>query len=111
MDKAAVNLDKGTVFRVIHDLHKILKESGITDNQIALFGSFLSGNIHEDSDIDVIVISSLFEGKNLFERIDMTAKAQISVKRKYIVPIDILLKTPKEYDYSRGAYFDSEIII
>jgi len=111
MVKAAVNLDQTTVFNVIKDLHNTLKEHGIRDNQIALFGSFLNGNVHEDSDMDIIVISSFFEGKNLFERLDMTAKAQIEIKRKYIVPMDILLKTPKEYDYSKKAYFNSEIII
>jgi len=31
--------------------------------------------------------------------------------KKYIVPMDILLKTPQEYAYSKKAYFDSEIII
>jgi len=111
MVKATVNLDKATVMNVINDLHETLKKYGITDNHIALFGSFLTGNTHEDSDMDIIVVSSLFEDKNLFERVDMTAKAQIDVKRKYIVPMDILLKTPQEYDYSKKAYFDSEIII
>jgi len=111
MVKAAVNLNKTTVMNVIKDLHEALKKYGIRDNHIALFGSFLTGNTHEDSDMDVIVISSLFEGKNLFERVDMTAKANIDVQRKYVVPMDILLKTPKEYDYSKKAYFNSEIII
>jgi predicted nucleotidyltransferase len=111
MAKAAVNLDKNTVLNVIYLLHKILIDYGIKDNHIALFGSFLNGNTHEDSDMDIIVISSLFEGKNLFERIDMTAKAEIEVMRKYVVPMDILLKTPQEYEYSKKAYFDSEIIV
>ena len=111
MVKAAVNLDKVTVMKVIEDLHKTLQDYGIKDNHIALFGSFFNGNTHEDSDMDVIVVSSLFEGKNLFERIDMTAKAHIEVQRRYVVPMDILLKTPEEYEYSKKAYFDSEIIV
>ncbi|GHT33062.1 nucleotidyltransferase [Bacteroidia bacterium] len=111
MVKATVNLDKTTVLKVIKDLHKTLKRHGIADNHIALFGSFQNGNTHEDSDIDVIVISPVFEGKNMFERVDMTAKAQIDVKRRFVVPMDILLKTPKEYDYSKKAYFNSKIII
>ena len=110
MDKAAVNLTKATVYTIIKDMHKALKQYGI-NNHIALFGSFLDGNTHEDSDIDMIVISDLFEGKNLFERIDMTAQAQIDVQRKYIAPMDILLKTPQEYNYSKEAYFNSEIVV
>jgi len=109
MVKAAVNLDRDTVMCVINDLHVSLKTYGIKDNHIALFGSFFNGDTHEDSDMDVIVISSLFEGKNLFERADMTAKAQIDVQRRYVVPMDILLKTPQEYRSQR--YFESEIIV
>ena len=109
MVKAAVNLDKVTVIRVIKDLHDTLKEYGIQDNHIALFGSFFKGNTHEDSDMDVIVISSLFKGKNLFERIDMTAQAQIDVQRRHVVPMDILLKTPQEYHHQK--YFESRIIV
>ena len=111
MDKAAVNLNKSTVYAIIKDMHKTLKKYGIKDNRIALFGSFLSDNVHEDSDIDMIIISDLFEGKNLFERIDMTAKAQIDVQRKYLAPMDILLKTPQEYNYSKKAYFNAEIVV
>ena len=109
MVKAAVNLDQATVMHVIKDLHDTLKEYGIKDNHIALFGSFFNGNAHEDSDMDVVVISSLFKGKNLFERIEMTAKAQIDVKRRNVVPMDILLKTPQEYRTQR--YFESKIIV
>jgi len=111
MDKTAVNLNKATVYAIIKDMHKALKQNGIKDNRIALFGSFLDGNTHEDSDIDMIIISNSFEGKNLFERIDMTAKAQIDVQRKYIAPMDVLLKTPQEYNHSKKAYFNSEIVI
>ena len=111
MVKAAVNLDKDTVMKVIKDLHTALQEYGIKDNHIALFGSFLEGNTHEDSDMDIIIISQFFEDKNLFERIDMTAKAQVDVQRRYVVPMDILLKTPKEYEYSKKAYYNSKIIV
>jgi len=76
----------------------------------AFFSSALSGNMHSDSDIDIIVISESFENKNIFERINMTLKAQLDVQRKYIIPMDILLKTPEEYEYSKSAYFDSEFV-
>ena len=111
MDKATVNLDKETVYEVIKDMHKALDKHGLKDNHIALFGSFFSGNFHKDSDIDMIIISNLFEGNNLFERVNMTLTAESDVRSRYIVPMDILLKTPQEYAYSKEAYFDSEIII
>lgn len=76
-----------------------------------MFGSFLNGSAHKDSDIDMIIISDSFEGKNLFERINMTLQAESDVRSRYIVPLDIILKTPKEYEYSKETYFDSEIIV
>jgi predicted nucleotidyltransferase len=111
MDKTTVNLDKTTVYKIIKDMHEALEKYGVINNRIALFGSFLKGNYHKDSDIDMIIISQMFEGKNLFERIDMTLKAETDVRSRYIVPMDIILKTPQEYAYSRKSYFDSEIII
>jgi predicted nucleotidyltransferase len=92
-------------------MHKALEMHGVKDNHIALFGSFLNNNSCKESDIDMIIISDSFEGKNLFERINMTLKAESDVRSRYIVPMDILLKTPKEYDYSKQAYYNSEIII
>ena len=111
MDKTTVDLDKAIVYEIIADMHEALKKHGVKDNHIALFGSFLTGNTHKDSDIDMIIISNSFEGKNLFERINMTLKAESDVRSRYIAPMDILLKTPQEYDYSKKAYFNSEIII
>jgi len=111
MDNTAVTLDKITVYEIIKYMQKALEKHGLKDNHIALFGSFLNGNYHKNSDIDMIIISDLFEGKNLFERINMTLRAESDVRSRYIVPMDILLKTPEEYTYSKEAYFDSEIIV
>jgi predicted nucleotidyltransferase len=111
MDKRTVNLDRSSVYEIINDMHTALKKYGLKDNHIALFGSFLKGNHHNESDIDMIIVSDSFEGRNLFERMDMTLKAEFDVRSRYIVPMDIILKTPGEYEYSKKAYFDSELIV
>ena len=104
-------MDKTTINKVVAYFQKTLAENGLEDNRIALFGSALHGIMHSDSDIDMIVVSKRFEDKDIFERIDMTLKAQLEVQRKYVIPMDILLKTPEEYEYSKAAYFDSEIVV
>jgi predicted nucleotidyltransferase len=111
MAQNAININRSVVLNVINDLHLALKKYGLNDNRIALFGSFAKGNTHENSDIDMIVISSAFEGKNLFERVDMTARAKVDVKRKFVVPMDILLKTPQEFDSSKPIYNYPQIMI
>ena len=104
-------MDKATISKVVSYLHKALVDNGLKDNRIALFGSALNGKMHSYSDIDMIVVSKSFENKDIFERINMTLKAQIDVQRKYIIPMDILLKTPEEYEYSKSAYYNSEFIL
>ncbi|MDR3286435.1 MAG: nucleotidyltransferase domain-containing protein [Prevotellaceae bacterium] len=104
-------MDKTTINNVVSYLHESLVANGLENNRIALFGSALTGNMHPDSDIDMIVVSKNFENKDIFERINMTLKAQLDVQRKYVVPMDILLKTPEEYEYSKSTYFDSTIVL
>jgi predicted nucleotidyltransferase len=109
MDKGSVNLDRETVDKVIIHMHQTLEKHGI-DNHIALFGSFNNGNSHEDSDIDMIIISKSFEGKNIFERVEMIVNPECEVRRNFIVPMDILTKTPEEYEESQPM-FNAKIII
>jgi predicted nucleotidyltransferase len=100
-----------TVNSVIVYLKKSLTEQGINVDGIALFGSALNGNMHEDSDIDLIVISKDFEGKDIFEQAGITGKAQWDTIRAFHVPMDILTMTPKEYERSKQIHFNSKIVV
>jgi predicted nucleotidyltransferase len=111
MDKDSVNLDRATVDSVIDYMHQTLVKHGMGDSHIALFGSFFHGNTHEDSDIDLIIVSKFFEDKDIFERIGMTMQPEMDVRRKYNVPMDILTMSPEEYEDSKITLFDSEIVI
>ncbi|MDR2814402.1 MAG: nucleotidyltransferase domain-containing protein [Prevotellaceae bacterium] len=111
MDKDSVNLDRATVDKVIACMHQTLVKHGLGDSHIALFGSFLNGNTHEDSDIDLIIISKSFEGKDIFERAWMTSKAEIEIIRKYRVPMDILTMSPEEYEEALTTFCNAKIII
>ena len=101
--------DKDTALEVISYMKQALIKHGITPCHIALFGSFLHGNNHNESDLDMIIISETFEGKNLDQRIYMTMDAEKDVMKRFLVPMDILLKTPEEYDSQK--YFESKIIV
>jgi predicted nucleotidyltransferase len=110
MDKtAAIIPDLATVHEIIGHMHKALQKHGVKPCHIALFGSFLHGNNHNESDMDIIIISDSFEGRDISERINMTLNAQREIRKQYVVPMDILLKTPHEYDNQK--YFESKIIV
>ena len=110
MDKAAAIIpDLMTVYEIIGQMHKSLQRNGVKPCHIALFGSFLHGNNHSESDMDIIIISDSFEGIDISERINMTLNAQREIRKRYVVPMDILLKTPREYESQK--YFESKIIV
>lgn len=58
-------------------------------SEIYLFGSFATGEIHEGSDIDLLVVGD-FRGK-MFERI-------LEITRLTDLPIEPLVYTPEEFD-------------
>ena len=75
-----------------------LRESGLTVEKLILFGSQAKGTAREDSDIDVAVVSPDFRDKDIFDRVDMTAKAGSDTIMKFIVPLDLVMLTPEEYE-------------
>ena len=104
MDKAAVN-------SIISFFKESVIANGVSVDGIALFGSALAGNMRDDSDLDVIVISKSFEGKDIFERAKMTAKPEIEAIRKFKIPLDVLTMSPKEYENSQQArFYKSQIV-
>lgn len=104
-------MDKATINEIIQFLRNLLIDNGLSVASIALFGSALSGKMHEDSDIDLIIISSDFINKDIFERSQMTMKAEIETLKKYKVSMDILNLSPEEYaDSKLNMYYDSKIV-
>ena len=104
-------MDQATVNLVIKEFRNALISSGIMVNNMVLFGSQVTGKVHEGSDIDLIIISSDFNGKDLFERCNMTLSAEMETRKKFTIPMDILTLTPEEYQESLlGKFYKTQII-
>jgi len=104
-------MDKATINEIILYLKELLVKDGLSVDSIALFGSALSGEMQEDSDIDLIIISSDFRNKDIFERSQMTMKPEIDTLKKFKVSMDILNLSPEEYDDSKvKMYYNSKIV-
>lgn len=104
-------MDKATINEIIQYLKELLVNNGLNLDSIALFGSALSGKMQIDSDIDLIIISSDFRNKDIFERSQMTMKPEIATLKKYKVSMDIINLTPEEYyDSKVKRYYDSKIV-
>jgi predicted nucleotidyltransferase len=83
---------------VLDFLDTALRESGLQVEKLVLFGSQAKGFAREDSDIDVAVVSPDFRDKDIFDRVEMTAKAGSDTIMKFIVPLDLVMLTPEEYE-------------
>ncbi|MEA1904656.1 MAG: nucleotidyltransferase domain-containing protein [Candidatus Hadarchaeota archaeon] len=66
-------------------------------DRVILFGSRATGEVHEDSDIDLIIVSPDYEGKDFFERVSETYKYWDSH-----YPVDFLCYTPEEFEKLKG---------
>ena len=87
-------MDKKTVISVINRFKKALEKRGIKEIQIILFGSWSKGNYHEESDIDIIVLSDDFSGKNFWERTEILSSAILEV----FEPIEAIAMTFEEWE-------------
>jgi len=68
-------MDKNTVLNILSRFRSVLENQGLIVNRLVLFGSYVDGTHKEGSDIDVVVISEDFEGKDYWERLDILSNA------------------------------------
>ncbi len=93
--------------KIISDFGRALEAQNIRPRKIILFGSFSTESQRQDSDIDLVVISEDFTGKDYWERIDILSEAIYAV----FEPIEAVAMTPAEWqsgdsliaDYARNG--------
>lgn len=91
-------MPKRKVKEAITYLKDLLLEKGLNINKIIIFGSYAKGNYRKDSDIDLVVISSDFSGKGIFEKAKMLGDVEWKLIKKYLVPFDIITMSPEEFE-------------
>ena len=79
-------------------LQQCLKETGLDISKIILFGSQSREEATEESDMDILIISEDFQGKDVFERANLTKDAEIITTKKFMIPFDIITLTPDEFE-------------
>ncbi len=96
-------MDKKTVVDIVAEFARELQGSGIHPQRIILFGSQAAGTATEASDIDVVVISDGFSGKDYWERIDILTEAIYAV----YAPLEAIAMTPDEWENSDSLIIES----
>lgn len=73
--------------------------------KVILFGSRSGGEIHEDSDVDLVVIKKT--AKRFTDRIE-----EASSSFKHILPVDVIVYTPKEFTrMSQESWFIRDEVV
>lgn len=89
---------ESTVAEVVDFLRKALVASGVSVHKLVVFGSRARGEGSEDSDLDIAVVSSSYEGRDIFERVRLAKKAVMATADRFVMPLDIAHLTPEEYE-------------
>ena len=95
-------MDKVAVLSAVRRLAAAMASHGIRADRMVLFGSWVAGTATRDSDIDLVVISSDFEGKSRWERIEALAAAHAEV----FEPFDLVAMTPAEWTSRKSMIVD-----
>ncbi len=74
-EQGGVGMDKKAVLGILSRFRKALESKGTKIDKLILYGSYATGAYKEGSDIDVVVISKNFFGKDYWERIDILSDA------------------------------------
>lgn len=86
-------MDKSRALKIISDFAKALEAEKVRPRKIILFGPYSTGTQREGSDIELVVISDDFAGKDYWERIDLLSAATVRV----FAPIEAIAMTPQEW--------------
>lgn len=93
---------KREIETIIESYKNILTKLGIKPERIILYGSFAKGSPHEDSDIDLIVISEDFKNMNIRERLETLGLAAGRV----FEPIEARGYTTEEIRDIKGTFLE-----
>ena len=95
-------MGQNAALETVRQFKKALESVNIRAEQLILFGSHAVSTGREDSDIDVVVISSGFSDKSYWERIDILTEAIYKV----FAPIEASAFTPEEWKSEKSLITD-----
>ena len=95
-------MDKKAALEILSRFRNAVEAQNVKVEKLILFGSYATGANREGSDIDVVVISKDFAGKNYWERTDILSQAIYEV----FEPIEAVALTPDEWEKKESAVVD-----
>jgi predicted nucleotidyltransferase len=95
-------MDKKAALEILSRFRNAVEAQNVKVEKLILFGSYATGANREGSDIDVVVISKDFAGKDYWERTDILSQAIYEV----FEPIEAVALTPDEWEKKESVVVD-----
>lgn len=87
--------------RMLEDIEQMLRdlcaERAIPVEAVQFFGSRALGSAQDESDVDILLISPTFEGKDIFQRTGMAKGIHRALVKRFKVPFDIVYCSVSEW--------------
>ena len=87
-----------------------LEAQGIRVERVYLFGSYLRGQANEWSDVDIVVVSADFAGKEFWELPPITALARYQTYKATGESVEALARTPEDVFSAHPAGFLAHVL-
>ncbi len=98
---------KREIIKIKKVLIELLKEIGIYVEKIIIFGFYAKGMEKEDSDIDIIIVSKDFRGKDIFEIVNLTKDVHWKLVENVMKPFDIVYYSDEEWEKGNSLIINS----
>ena len=79
-------------------LKELLLKKGLNPSKAVLFGSYANRTNTDESDIDLIIISSKFRDRSIFERVELTAGIGRTLVKTFKKPFDLMFYSDIEWE-------------
>lgn len=79
----------------------------LSEVELYVFGSRARGDFYPDSDVDLAIVSPVFEGKDELERYDLIREDLREIFGA--TPVDVVLYAPEEFEQGTEALLPSVI--
>jgi predicted nucleotidyltransferase len=87
-------------------VNKLLAGRNIPVESIRFFGSRTQNAALPDSDVDMLIVSSAFEGKDIFKRAEMTKGVHRALVKRFNLPFDIVYCSITEWQTSSSLLLE-----
>ena len=78
-------------------VHELCAERAIPIESVRFFGSRALGTAQDESDVDILLVSPAFEGKDIFQRAGMAKGIHRVLVKRFNVPLDIVFCSVSEW--------------